>query len=420
MTKPAGRPPDTVFLHIGLHKTGTTYLQNVMRANRDGMRAQGVEFTCGAGEPVQAFAVWDLQGRRPRGSDDKRIPGSWPALVETINSSSRPTALISEERLSLSTIKQVRKAVRSFPSSEVRVVVTVRDLGRVAVSAWQEEVKNDRTWTWREFADAIRDPGRVSRNPARGFWLRQDIVKICETWEAGVPAGSIHIVTVPQPPAPPEDLLVRFASVVGFDPSVFSESPAWTNETVGVAATEVIRRLNERLDGQLSQRQHDQVIKLTVAPMLARRTEPVRFTLPKDELGWVSQRAEEIVGLLASRGYPVVGDLAELLPQPREGRRPDDATDSELLEASLDALAMLSERFATAWWQRRRPDDPGEQRGDLASLARGAVFRGQRAAADLADRNSAAAKAMSAVLRARDRARSRARGKGRGPQGYDA
>jgi superfamily II DNA helicase RecQ len=31
-----------VFLHIGLPKTGTTYLQTVMWADRDRMRAQGV------------------------------------------------------------------------------------------------------------------------------------------------------------------------------------------------------------------------------------------------------------------------------------------------------------------------------------------------------------------------------------------
>lgn len=401
--------PARVFLHIGLHKTGTTYLQNLMRANRDGLREQGVEFTAGPGEPVQAFAVWDLQGRRPRGADDPRIAGSWPALVDAIHASGLPTALVSEERLSLSTVKQARTAARAFPKSEVHVIVTVRDLGRVAVSAWQEEVKNDHTWTWREFAAAIRDPGQRAVNPARGFWLRQDVVSICETWEAAVPISRIHVVTVPQPPAPPDALVERFAAVVGFDASRLTEEPSWTNETVGVAATEVIRRVNERLDGRLNQRQHDQVVKLTVAPMLAKRTEPVRFTLPADELGWVSEKSAEIVSLLAARGYPVVGELAELRPQPRAGRRPDDATDQELLEASLDALALLSERFATVWWQKKRPDDAGDRKADVGSMTRGAVFRGQRKAADLADKNPAAAKAMGVVLKARGRARKQAR-----------
>ncbi len=70
-------PPATVYLHIGLHKTGTTYLQNLLKANREGLRAQQIYYPGGPGEPQQAFAVWDLQGRRPRGVHDTRIGGSW-------------------------------------------------------------------------------------------------------------------------------------------------------------------------------------------------------------------------------------------------------------------------------------------------------------------------------------------------------
>ena len=99
----------------------------------------------------------------------------------------------------------------------------------------------------------------------------------------------------------------------------------------------------------------------------------------------------------------MVGDLDELRPRPREGRRPDDASDDELLEASLDALALLSERFATAWWQRRRADEPGDS--SLAIKTRGAVFRGRRKAAEIAVRSPMAVKAMSAVAKARERTR---------------
>jgi hypothetical protein len=404
-------PPATVFLHIGLHKTGTTYLQNVLRANREHMRAQDIDFPGGPGEPVQAFAVWDLQGRRPRGADDARIAGSWDALVTAVNTGGYPTALISEERLSLSTLKQVRRAVRSFPGAEVHVVATVRDLGRVAVSAWQEEVKNDQTWTWNQFVGAIKDPEQVAVSPARGFWLRQDVAAICEAWESAVSAERIHVVTVPQSGTRPEALLHRFAAVVGFDPATLAEQPAWSNETVGVAATEVIRRVNERLGGRLNQRQYDRVVKMTLVQLLAKRTEPVRFTLPPEELPWVQERAERMIGALQARGYPVEGDLSELLPQPRtDGRRPDDASDDELLEASLDGLALLAERYATSWWQRKRADivDAATAPADLGSRARGALFRSQRRAAALADRNATAAKALHAVMKTRDRARRRA------------
>ncbi|MBA2444669.1 MAG: hypothetical protein H0V49_04985 [Nocardioidaceae bacterium] len=411
--------PETVYLHIGLHKTGTTYLQNVLRANRDHVRAQQIDFPGGPGEPVQAFAVWDLQGRRPRGAGDERIAGSWDVLVDAVNTSGLRSALISEERLSLCTLRQAQRAVSSFPDSQVQVIVTVRDLGRVAVSAWQEEVKNDQTYTWQAFVDSIKDPSRVAVKPARGFWFRQDVVKICETWESVVPASRLHVITVPRSGASADVLLGRFASVVGFEPDSLTEEPAWNNETVGVAATEVIRRVNERLGGRLNQRQHDKVIKLTLAPMLAQRTEAARFSLPPEEMGWITERADQMIEALQQRGYPLTGDLSELRPEPTMGtRRPDDATEPELLEASLDALAMLAERHATSWWIRKQPDlaavaARAAQSADLASKTRGLVFRGQRRAAELADKFPVAAKAMSAVLSRRDRARTKAAARSR-------
>jgi len=405
--------PDDVYIHVGLHKTGTTYLQNLLRANREGLRAQQVEYPGGPGEPVQAFAALDLQGRRPRGYNDPRVEGSWDALVEAINASGMPTALISDERLSMSTLKQVGHAVASFPDSKVHVVVTVRDLARVAVSAWQEDVKSDQTWTWRQFADAIKDPAQVAVSPARGFWLRQDLVKICETWESEVPAERVHLVTVPRSGASPDTLLERVASVVGFDASSLTEQPAWANETVGVAATEVLRRVNERLAGRLNQREHDKAVKNTLVPMFAQRTETKRFSLPEEEVVWLSAKAEEMIDAVEARGYSVVGDLDELRVTFTDGgRRPDDATSEELLEASLDALAMLAETYATSWWMRKKHVVEADKRKpNIASKARGAVFRSQRQAANLADKNPVAAKAVGAVLKARDRARVRARGK---------
>lgn len=403
--------PDRVFLHVGLHKTGTTYLQNLFAANQRPLRAAGVDYPGGKGEPAQNFAALDLQGRRPRGYNDKRVEGSWDALVAAVHGRGLPTALLSDERLSMSTLHQARRAVASFPAAEVHVIVTVRDLGRIAVSAWQEDVKSDETWTWRQFITAVKDPSQVAKSPARGFWLRQDVPKICETWEAAVTASRVHVVTVPPAGASPDTLVSRVAGVVGFDPSILDRDAAWTNETVGVAATEVIRRVNDRLGGRLNQREHDKAIKNTLVPLLARRTEPVRFSLPEEDVGWAAARADDMITALRQRGYPVRGDLDELRVSHREGsRRPDDPSDAELVDASLDALALLAELYATSWWVRRKEQiEAAAGPPNLASKARGMVFRGQRQAAQLADRNPVAEKAVAAVLKARDRARRRAR-----------
>ena len=400
-----------VFLHIGLHKTGTTYLQNVLRANRSQLAEQGVLYPGGEAQPAQVFAVWDLLGRRPRGAGDARITGAWQGTVDVINNSQQATVLLSDEHLSLATLRQARSAVAAF-EGEVHVVVTARDLARVLVSAWQEEVKNRGAWTWAQFAGAVRDPEAAARNPARGFWVRQDLPAILETWQAAVPTERIHVVTVPPAGAPEELLLDRFASVVGFDPSLLTEEAPWTNETVGLAGTEALRRLNQRIDQGLNQRQYDRAVKLTIVRILAERTTPIRFAVPPEDFGWVLERGREMVDAVRDRGYPVVGDLVELEPARSGGRSPGDVTDAELLDVTLTALAGLAERYATVWWARKPPDEEvpvDSVKAKAASNARAAAFRGKQAAAQLADRSPVAAKALGAYLDAQAAVRRRAR-----------
>ena len=56
--------PRRVFLHVGLPKTGTTYLQQVVWANRDRLRSAGL-FLPGFGHREHLWAALDLQ-ERPR------------------------------------------------------------------------------------------------------------------------------------------------------------------------------------------------------------------------------------------------------------------------------------------------------------------------------------------------------------------
>ncbi|MGH3496162.1 MAG: hypothetical protein ACRDP1_01680 [Nocardioidaceae bacterium] len=404
----------TVFLHIGLHKSGTTYLQGVLRANRAALAAEGVHFPGGPGQPVHTFAVYDLFGRRPRGSGDDRISGQWQAMTELVLADPAPVSLLSEEATSLASPKQARAAVESFPGCEVHVVVTARDLARVALSAWQEDVKSDETWTWRAWADAVANPGRRATAPGRGFWLRQDLPAVLDVWGALLPRHRVHVVTVPPPGTPRTELLGRFASVAGFDAAALREQPSWDNPSTGVTGTEVLRRMNERMHRRLNQRQYHDVVEVTLAPILAAATN-ARLRLPDEDRGWVEVESRRIRDAVRQAGYRVVGDLDDLAPQITEdGRDPGTATDPELLDTALQALAGLTEAFGKARWARPAASlnrVPARGRaGGAGSTARSLAFRGKRAAVNVADRNQAVAKGLAWFLRVRTaRTRRRAR-----------
>jgi hypothetical protein len=389
-----------IVVHVGLHKTGTTYLQSLLRANREQLRAAQVHFPGGSDHLVQGLAVSDLMGRRPRGAANAAVTGQWAMLVESVRAESLGTVLLSDERLSLGGAGLARRLFAAFDDREAEVVVTARDLGRVLVSAWQEELRNDATHTWADFVGAVRDLENRGEPPARGFWRRQDLPAILRSWAGVVGTEHVHVVTVPPPGAGPDELTERFCRVLGLAPDVLSTPAPRTNEGLGVAATEVVRRLNARLDHRLTERQYDKVVKRMLAPDLALHSGQERFVLPADELGWVSDEARRQVAAVHAAGYPVTGDLDDLLPRPAAGRRPDDADEAEIADAALAALSALVERTASSWWAGR-PDDvrvdvPRKDRWRSQLRAGGARVRS--GAARLADRSAVGRRLTAARL----------------------
>jgi hypothetical protein len=192
----------------------------------------------------------------------------------------------------------------------------------------------------------------------------------------------------------------RFASVVGFDPAKLTEEPRWANETVGAAAVEVIRRVNERLGGRLNKRQHDKAINSTLVPLLAERTSRVRVTVPPEEIGWMTAWTQSTTDALRRAGYDVVGSLEDLVPRaPADGPRPDDVSESELLDVSIEALAVMVEKYSTSWWQRRQAIDVPAESPGFGKRAQWMAFRVRSALARAADHNRFARRAATIVLR---------------------
>ena len=395
---------ERLYLHIGLMKTGSTYLQQVWRANATELAEQGVWFPSGPEEPRVRLAVWDLVGRRPRGASDARVVGQWEALTDAAAARADQRVLISEEYLAARTLRQAKRAVAGFDRHEVHVVVTVRDLGRVLASSWQEDVKSGRTHRWPDFIAAVSDPAEATRDPARGFWMRQDLPRVLEVWSAAAGQDRVHVVTVPQSGAPRGLLLERMGSLVGFDPATLTNPAERTNQSLDAPTIEVIRRLNERLDGRLNQRQYDWVVKRTMETRMPPASSADRLLLPPEHHAWARREAERMVGFVREGGFHVVGDLDELVPEAADaGRVPGRASDSELLDSSLEALAVLAEQAGNAWWFKRRRDQPRVPPSSplvrAASAVRGAAFRLRQRGADLADRNRVAAAAMGLYLR---------------------
>jgi hypothetical protein len=332
-----------VYLHVGVPKSGTTYLQAILWHNRSALAGAGL-LNPGHVPTAQFHAAVDLQPERYSTWIQPSMLGAWDRLAEQIRAWP-DTSIVSHELLSSAAEPEVARALASLGDAEVHIVCTVRDLGRQLPSAWQENVKTRQTMSFAEFLAAVRAPdGPV----AEEFWGFQDAARVLAVWGAALPPERVHVVTVPQPGAAPGLLWRRFAQVIGLGPdaldTIDTEVPN-SNRSLGLAEAELLRRVNQALPESLPWTRYESLVKEQIAEdiLLGRGN---RITVPEPDRPWVADRAARLAEDIRAAGYEVVGDLAELLPVVvAEHRPPSTPSDAEVLQVAVDLVAELVPRL---------------------------------------------------------------------------
>jgi hypothetical protein len=256
-----------VVLHVGLPKTGTTYLQTVLAHHRDALRETGVLYPFVRPQAMFLGAV-EVRGSREKfGLTAEDVAGTWQALCDRVLSHAG-TSVISHEILGGAEPDEIAAALAPLAGIEVDVVVTARDLGRQATAHWQEEVKLGDT---RSFAELERDQLRadVPEGARPHFWHAQDYAAALRRWATAVPAERVHLVAGPPPGAPPDVLWHRFAEACDVsqeaDAVVDADAVAPANRSLTTEAIALLREVNRQLDGRLTPREHARLVKRELA-----------------------------------------------------------------------------------------------------------------------------------------------------------
>lgn len=325
-----------VTFHVGTLKTGTTYLQRVLWENRSVLADAGLLF---AGEYYRD-RVWASQTVRGMGTPHARARGAWDRIVRQVEEFPGD-AVISHEFFGGASPEQAKAAIERFPDSEIRVVVTARDLAGIYPAFWQEMVKFGFTDRFAEF-----EPLPLDSPPNKHWsWRTIDAADVLRRWSDGLPPERVSVVTMP-PPGSPRDLLWRrFCEACGFDGSMATLDLPAVNESMGVAETELLRRVNEGLPDEL--RPSPEPARwvrgyLGLEVLAPRRGEKLRVA--PGRAAELRARSEAIVDQIRGAGFSVVGDLDDLLGpvDPPTSRQPEEVGDSELLSVALDTInAML-------------------------------------------------------------------------------
>ncbi len=369
-----------IFLHIGAMKTGTTYLQGLLSANKERLADAGYLFP-GERWTDQSRAAADVLGFS---LDDPRrkaaVEGRWDRIVAEMlahRGRGRKASIFSMEFLSFADTEQATRILDSLARADVEIILTVRDTISTIPAQWQTSCRNGAHVPYRRFVYGVRDAialqdaeddqgtpsARVSK-PVRLFRRTQDIERMLDVWVPLVGAERVHVVTVPPRGSDPAVLWQRFASVVGVDPDVCEQPEDTSNSSLGHASTELMRLVNKQLD--LSPTDYTLLVKGPLARRIlgsrAAAEQPIRMHRRGHILGVRWNR--RIRRAVRRHGVDVVGSLDDLVVR-RPGKdvraRLPRVAPAEVLAAAVharDGLLALRAQLSEGLPDRR--PSPGE------------------------------------------------------------
>ncbi|MBA3265899.1 MAG: hypothetical protein H0T14_05925 [Nocardioidaceae bacterium] len=348
----AAKAAKRVFVHVGAPKTGTTYLQNVLYANRDALAEQGVLYPYT--DPGQSFrSMLDFRQATWAGSKKGQFAGEWETVAQRTREWTGDTVIISSELLGGSSPERIAVGVASLQPAEVHVIFSARDFARQLVSDWQEHIKHKHTVTLEKFLDDLVELGLDAPEPfGELFWGMHDAAHVLPLWETVVPPENIHVITVPPPGAPADTLWRRFCSVTGLAPDRYESPSTPANRSMGVAETELVRRMNAEVRGMSVEIYDTLVRRLLAEDILGGQS--AKLMLPPDRMEWACERSRQLIENLQKAGYAVAGDLEELMPRPADHAgyvSPTMQTEADLGDAAIRAATGL---LRHAGRQRRR------------------------------------------------------------------
>ena len=365
---------ERVYLHVGAPKSGTTYLQSVLRHNAERLAGAGV-LVAGTSHLALVHAGMAVRQDKRLEKLPPRAAGAWDRIVAQVREWSGPSAVVSYELFAGATQKQAAKALADLAGLEVHVVVGARDFGKALPSAWQERLKFAYTTPLEEFLPKGEEGGPR----AEWSWRTMDPAGVTQRWGADLPPHQVHVVTVPKSTAAPDELWRRFAEACAIDVPGLDLSVTRSNESLGPVSAELLRRVNERVDGVVrGNREQARWLRDTLAHDVLVPLGGGALGITDEQYADTVARSDAAIAALRDRGYAIHGDLDDLAATRPDGRTPGESTDAELLDAAVEAIVgLLGAMKAQREELRRdaRPVAPEPVPSGVAARARRAVKR---------------------------------------------
>ncbi len=352
---------DRLIVHIGPRKTGTTYLQRVLQQLAPSLQTHGVLYPVdyrGKEDYNHVGAISDLT-HNEESKESNRWTGKdgsgWSGLATAV-ASWKGTAIISAEMIGGLRPPAAQRMLDGLDFDSVDIVITMRDLGRILPSSWQQHVRNTHTQSFRRYLERrVRERGDLPPTQMQAewdterhqtFWRSYAYGALVRRWQSLVGPDRVTVVTLPPPGAPSHLLWDRFRAALDVEalPETAPKLPAFI-ANVGSTRAEATflhalnveakrRGWNRKTANELQQR-------LLSSGFLERSERGGPLLLPRAFLTRVRTWADVDIDDMATTGVVVHGDVDDLRildSSASHGRVPTDQIASAGAFATANAM----------------------------------------------------------------------------------
>jgi len=334
---------DGVLLHIGVHKTGTTAIQAALADARPDLRASGVTYP-GKLQAQHRAALALLQrhwGWNTRGGSvlDRAHFDKLARRVER----TKDRVAISSEFFCEADAEKAAEVARALNPDRIQVVVTLRNLGRLLPSSWQQYLKYGLTTPYEAWlTDIFTKPGSSKMSPT--FWRRHDHGAVIDRWTSAVGADRVTVLVLED--VDRSAVFATFAQLLGVDPTILtSRMDLTSNRSMTAAEAQFLMALNARVKKSMQWEEYVRYVRRGVAlGMVEGRTPGAgeqRLVTPDWALDAAAEAGNRSADVIAESGVRVIGDLQALRTRiPTEAGNADVPAEMPI-DAAVEAVTTV-------------------------------------------------------------------------------
>lgn len=305
---------NSIVLHIGVPKTGTTALQAALANSRKELSKQNVLY------PSQwrnahhraAWAItertWGWKGRGGTTTPMKH----WNSLVK--EAKAKKTVVLSSEFFCEANKLQAEKMVQDLTLDRLQVVITLRPFGKLLPSAWQQYLKYGVKLTYQEWLEAILN-GPREKAPTPTFWMRHDHPALIKKWIDIVGKDRLTIVVVDEKN---HDFIYQaFEKLLSLNSGTLQKKQAKvSNRSMTLAEAEFLRQINllqpenstwDKYESFVRRSMMHEILNSPIA-----ESDPQKVTTPAWAATKANKIAQDYTAEISAMNLRTIGDIAAL------------------------------------------------------------------------------------------------------------